>query len=40
MARAKKLKAPITLFAAIETKHHQALREIAFKERLVCSPIR
>ena len=29
----KKLKAPVTLFTAIETKQHQALREIAFKER-------
>ena len=29
----KKLKAPVTLFAAIETKQHQVLRKIAFKER-------
>ena len=33
MAREKKLAAPVTLFAAIETKQHQALREIAFEER-------
>lgn len=33
MAREKKLEAPVTLFAAIETKQHQALREIAFEER-------
>ena len=33
MAREKKLDAPVTLFAAIETAQHQALREIAFQER-------
>jgi hypothetical protein len=33
MAREKKLEAPVTLFAAIETKQHQALREIAFEQR-------
>ena len=29
----KKLKAPVTLFAAIETKQHEALRQIAYGER-------
>ena len=33
MAREKKLDAPVTLFAAIETEQHQALREIAFEQR-------
>lgn len=33
MAREKKLDAPVTLFAAIETTQHQALREIAFEQR-------
>jgi len=33
MAAEKKLKQPITLFAAIEARQHEALREIAFKER-------
>ena len=33
MAREKKLESPVTLFAAIETEQHQALREIAFNER-------
>jgi len=33
MAIEKKLEAPVTLFAAIEGKQHEALREIAFKER-------
>ncbi len=33
MAREKKIEGPVTLFAAIETPQHQALREIAFKER-------
>ena len=33
MARARKLEAPVTLFAAIETEQHQALREIAFEQR-------
>jgi hypothetical protein len=32
MAREKKLEATVTLFAAIETKQHQALREIAFEQ--------
>ena len=32
MARPKKLRAPTTLFAAIETKHHGDLRLIAFQE--------
>ena len=29
----KKLTAPVTLFAAIEAKQHEALRAIAFSER-------
>jgi hypothetical protein len=29
----KKLAAPVTLFAAIEAAQHEALREIAFRER-------
>jgi hypothetical protein len=33
MAREKKLDAPVTLFAAIEASQHEALREIAFRER-------
>jgi len=33
MARERKLEAPVTLFAAIETTQHQALREIAFEQR-------
>lgn len=33
MAREKRLEAPVTLFAAIETKQHEMLREIAFAER-------
>lgn len=33
MARERKLDAPVTLFAAIETEQHQALREIAFEQR-------
>lgn len=33
MAREKKLQSPITLFAAIEEKQHEALRFIAYKER-------
>ena len=33
MAREKKLEAPVTLFAAIETKQHEALRQIAYRER-------
>ncbi len=31
--REKKLEKPITLFAAIESKQHEALRTIAFEER-------
>jgi len=33
MAREKKMEAPVTLFAAIETTQHDALREIAFDQR-------
>ena len=33
MAREKKLEAPVTLFAAIETHQHEGLRLIAFKQR-------
>lgn len=33
MARERKLEAPVTLFAAIETTQHDALREIAFAQR-------
>lgn len=33
MARERKLDAPVTLFAAIESEQHQALREIAFEQR-------
>ena len=33
MAREKKLEAPITLFATIESRQHEALRTIAFSER-------
>lgn len=33
MARAKKLVSPVTLFAAIEQKQHEALRQLAFEER-------
>ena len=33
MARGKKIEGPVTLFAAIETEQHQALRKIAFQER-------
>jgi predicted ATP-dependent endonuclease of OLD family len=32
MPRQKKIESPITLFAAIETTQHEALREIAFRE--------
>lgn len=32
MAPEKKLNSPITLFAAIEEKQHEALRRIAYKE--------
>ena len=33
MAREKKLEAPVTLFAAIETHQHEGLRFIAFRQR-------
>jgi len=33
MVREKKLEAAVTLFAAIETKQHEALRQIAYRER-------
>lgn len=33
MPAEKKLKAPVTLFAAVEEKQHEALRELAFKEK-------
>jgi hypothetical protein len=33
MGAERKLESPVTLFAAIEEKQHEALREIAFKER-------
>ena len=33
MARERKLDTPVTLFAAIEEKQHEALRSIAFSER-------
>ena len=33
MAVGRKLEAPVTLFAAIEAKQHEALREIAFREK-------
>lgn len=33
MAREKKRKAPVTLFAAIESEQHELLRTIAFEER-------
>jgi hypothetical protein len=32
MAREKKMEAPVTLFAAIETTQHDALRSIAFEQ--------
>ncbi len=32
MAREKKMEAPVTLFAAIETTQHDALRQIAFEQ--------
>jgi hypothetical protein len=32
MSGVKKLEAPVTLFAAIEEKQHEALRELAFRE--------
>lgn len=33
MPRGRKLEGPVTLFAAIETQQHEALRSIAFDER-------
>jgi predicted transcriptional regulator len=33
MARETKVEAPVTLFAAIEAKQHEALRKIAFEQR-------
>jgi Arc/MetJ-type ribon-helix-helix transcriptional regulator len=33
MAREKKIEAPVTLFASIETEQHEALRLLAFRER-------
>lgn len=33
MEKKKKLKGPVTLFAAIEAKQHETLRTIAFRER-------
>jgi len=33
MAREKKLEAPVTLFAAIETAQHEGLRLLAFRGR-------
>ena len=33
MARNKKLEGPVTLFAAVETRQHEGLRLIAFRER-------
>jgi hypothetical protein len=33
MARERKLRHPVTLFAAIEAEQHDALREISHKER-------
>ena len=33
MPRTKKLLAPVTLFAAIEQRQHEALRRIAFTQR-------
>ena len=33
MERYRKLESPVTLFAAIERKQHEALRSIAFSER-------
>jgi len=32
MSGVKKLETPVTLFAAIEEKQHEALRELAFRE--------
>jgi hypothetical protein len=44
MSCLKKLEAPVTLFAAIEEKQHEALRELAFREHrsladVVCDAI-
>ena len=33
MSVERKLESPVTLFAAIEAKQHEALREIAFREK-------
>lgn len=33
MAGEKKLESPVTLFAAVEAKQHEALRELAFREK-------
>ena len=33
MARQKNLESPVTLFAAIATRQHEALRTIAFNDR-------
>ena len=33
MAAERKLESPVTLFAAVEAKQHEALRELAFKEK-------
>ena len=33
MEKKKKLEGPVTLFAAIEAKQHEALRAIAFREK-------
>jgi hypothetical protein len=33
MARERKLKEPVTLFAAVESAQHERLRAIAFEER-------
>lgn len=33
MKSIKKLEGPVTLFAAIESQQHEALRTIAFRER-------
>ena len=33
MAKERKLEAPITLFATIESRQHEALRTLAFTER-------
>ncbi len=33
MAAEKKLESPVTLFAAVEAKQHEVLRELAFREK-------